>query len=304
MVIHPKVYSSFPVLLIAMAVLIGCNHTPKDADSPEKPDTTHHKNDHWEKPDLIEVDGEMFSIPSPVQMVVLLKGSGMDYNSTFLNPATHSDHYSTRYQQALNLGIYGADLGYTTIYNNTEDAMRYLSTIRRMAEVLDVAHAFDEQLMERFSHNIGIQDSMLVLVADAYRAGDDYLKNNDRNEVASLILTGGWIESLYFATRVVLSDKNPDIVARIGQQKGSLRSLIGLLSKNADTKSYNGLLAELSDLYLVFNAIKTVYTFNEPHHDIPNKTTTVSCHSTVHVTDEQLTAISRKIENIRKRIAG
>lgn len=41
---------------------------------------------------------------------------------------------------------------------------------------------------------------MLVILSDAFRKGDSFLKQNKRKNVSALILAGGWIESMHFDT--------------------------------------------------------------------------------------------------------
>src|SRR5688500_16735654 len=60
-----------------------------------------------------EVNEILHRIPSPLEISVLLKESGKKYNSEFLNSPENLSRYNTNYKRALNLGIYGTDLGYT-----------------------------------------------------------------------------------------------------------------------------------------------------------------------------------------------
>ncbi|HRE96580.1 MAG TPA: hypothetical protein PK637_07435, partial [Flavobacteriales bacterium] len=114
---------------------------------------------------------------------------------------------------------------------NTTDAMSYLSSVEQLSKELDMGGAFSEDIIDRFSENMGNKDSMLVIVSDAYRNGDEYLKTNDRAQEAGLVLTGGWIEALYFACEVVNKTKDQKIINRIGEQKTTLGNLIELLEQ-------------------------------------------------------------------------
>ena len=253
---------------------------------------------------LLEIDGEMFSIPSPIQTAMLIQGSGATYNPNFVNEAGNVSQYSTKYKKALNLGIYGADLGYVTMYDNSEEAVGYLNSVVHLSDDLNLAAAFQKDLIERFQDNLGVKDSMLTLVSDAYRAGDNYLKTNDRNEVASLILAGGWIESLYFAVNVANENGNQEVINRIGEQKNSLYSLIGLLGKNADSEEHEELIADLTDLYSVFDGIETSYSFAETVDHPEEMRSDIKCQTSVIVTPEQLQQITDMVEAIRNQIVG
>src|ERR1700746_1221017 len=125
---------------------------------------------------VLNIGGELFSIPSPLQTAMLIQKSGSQYDKSILNTKENMNQYATDFSKALNLGIYGADLGYVNMYSKTQDAISYLSVVKKLSDELGVSGAFDTQTMERFSKNIANKDSMMVLVGLAYRAGDSYLK--------------------------------------------------------------------------------------------------------------------------------
>src|SRR4051812_20350593 len=55
-----------------------------------------------------EVIGSVLqSIPSPLEISVLLKESGTKYDVGFLNSPDNLSKYNSSYQKALNLGVYG-----------------------------------------------------------------------------------------------------------------------------------------------------------------------------------------------------
>ena len=115
----------------------------------------------------IKLGGQFYTIPSPVQTAFLVKEEGTDFNSELLNKAENGDTYTTSFKKALNMGVYGADMGYITIYENTDLSLKYLKTVRKIADELDLSGAFNNELGERFNSNMGNQDSMLVFVNEA-----------------------------------------------------------------------------------------------------------------------------------------
>ncbi len=253
---------------------------------------------------ILNINGEIFSIPSPIQTAFLIKNSGAAYSKEILNPASKSSDYSTNFSKALNLGIYGADLGYVTIYDQTQDAIGYLNSAKKLADELGVSGAFDAQTIERFQKNLGNKDSMLVLVGVAYRSSDSYLKNNDRNDVSGLVLAGGWLESLYFATNVYKTKPNEDVKRRIAEQKSSLQSLIKLLTQYYSQPEYTEFIDNLNDLATVFDGVEFKYTYEKPTTDAEKKLTTINSKSEVNITPEQIESISQKVKSIRSQIVG
>jgi hypothetical protein len=250
------------------------------------------------------IGGSMFSIPSPIQTAMLIEKSGSDYNKQFLNEAKRVTTYATNYQKALNLGVYGADVGYVTIYDQSQDAIRYMGVINKLTDELGITGAFDENTIRRFENNFGKRDSMLNLVAVAYRNADAFLKDNDRINVGALILAGGWIETLYFSTQIAVKDGNQDVINRIGEQKYTLNNIVKMLTPYYNQPEYDALVDELIELAYDFDAIDIQYTYAKPEVDIVNKITKINSKTEVVITPEHLQAIADKVEIIRNKIVG
>jgi hypothetical protein len=295
---HPgKILMPIAVLSVITMSSVGCGESTTDGEEINEVN-----------PELINghtttnIGGKIFSIPSPFQTAELIKESGAPYDPELLNSPDNISNYSTKFHRALNLGIYGADLGYTTMYDNTNEALTFLTAVEKLSNELDVGGAFSKEIIDRFSNNMGNKDSMLVIVSDAYRTGDEYLKNNDRHKEAGLILTGGWIEALYFATEVVGTSKNPKIVNRIGEQKTTLKNLIELLSNYINEESYSNLIRDLEDLYLEFNSVESSYSYVKPETDAEKQMTVIKCSSDVKISDEVLKNISERVKMLRNKI--
>ncbi|MCB0380524.1 MAG: hypothetical protein KDD24_04655, partial [Flavobacteriales bacterium] len=205
-------------------------------------------------------------------------------------------------KKALNLGVFGADLGYVTLYEQTQDAISFLTAIKSIGDDLGVSSAFDMELVQRFEKNIGNQDSILSLVSDAYKSSDRYLKNSQQNDIGGLILAGGWIESLYFATDAAKMTGNKDIIKRIGEQKTTVNNLIKLLTPYYSKSEFTGLVDNLIELDELFSKIEITYTYVKPTVDAKNKVTTINSTTDVSITPEQLTAITEKVNKIRAEI--
>src|SRR6476620_10659875 len=82
-------------------------------------------------------------IPAPLEISVLLKESGKKYNGAILNSPDHLSKYNSNYKRALNLGIYGTDLGYTNIYEQNQDGIKYMGSIKELADGLKIGQFFE-----------------------------------------------------------------------------------------------------------------------------------------------------------------
>lgn len=294
--------SSFSKLILCgfcLSLLFACaEESKRKSDSKEEEE----KKEEKKNTNLFEIEGKVFSIPSPIQTAFLLKEVGATYSSQLLNPTSNVVNYSTKNKKALNLGVFGANLGYATIYDQTQDAISYMAVTKRISTELGIANLFDKEMINRFEANLGDQDSLLVLVSDAFKAADQFLKNNKQSDLSVLILAGGWVETLYFATQLTGTTENQAIRNRIGEQKITIKNLINLLlpyQKNEDISILINQLNELKDLY---NGIGYSYSYNEPITDAENKVTTITSESKVEMSDEQLKDIIEKVTEIRNYI--
>lgn len=284
------------VLAITVGFLASCGGDQKEEEKEdllESADTV--------KAAVLNVGGELFSVPSPVQTALLIQKSGVSYDKNVLSSSNKVNTYSTDFARALNLGIYGADLGYVSLYNQTQDALGYLASIKQLSDKLGISAAFDGATMDRIKNNITNKDSMMVLVGIAYRGSDAYLKDNQRTDISSLILTGGWIEGMHFSLSAYKTKPNDQIRFRIAEQKQALSSISKIL-KSYSSPEVVELTTKLEDLLKVYEGIQFKYNFVEPVTDTAKKMTYINSTTEVIVSDEQLKQIAEKLEAIRNKI--
>lgn len=250
----------------------------------------------------MDFEGKIFSIPSPMQTALLMEEVNAPFNASILNDISSVEDYNTDYQRALNLGIYGTDLGYLSVYKKNSDALRYLSTVEKLTNKLGLEGAFDKNFITRFEKNSTNKDSMMVIVADAFKKSDSYLKSNNRKEISALILIGGWIESLYLACEINKAKPDVKIIERIGEQKETLNTIIEILKNYNKKNSYDDLIAEMESLQGFFNQIEVSYDFAQPKTDAKKKLTTLQHNMVVRLDNNLLNFIYQKITSIRSSI--
>ena len=249
-------------------------------------------------------DGKLFSIPSPIQISLLLKQANIPFNESLLNQTDKSKNYTTEYLQALNLGIYGTDLGYASINEQNGISLKYLSVVEGLTSKLGLEGAFDKNFMSRFEKYHTNKDSIMVIISDAFRKGDNFLKNAKRKSTSSLILAGGWIESINFACKLNSIKENQNIINRIGEQQQTLTSLIDILVEYNTNNSNDVLIADLNELKTIYEKVVIDYQFVAPKTDEAKKETTLQHTYKVKIEKEVLTEIESKISAIRAKITN
>lgn len=289
---------SFVAFATFSLLFAACGNDTKTTDPDEVPDTDTVKNA------LLNVNGEIISIPSPIQTAFLINKVGVPFNKQMLNATNKLTTYATKFQKALNLGVYGADLGYVTMYDQTQDALGYLNTVKKLGDELGVSSAFTPELLERFQANFGKKDSMLRLVTVAYRQSDSYLKNNKQSDVSSLVLTGGWIETMHFMSNVLATKDNEELKRRVAEQKSTIESIKKMLTPYSGEKECADLLVKINDLSTIYEGVEFKYTYEKPIVDAEKKMTTITSKSEVKITADQIKSIAEKVKVIRESICG
>jgi len=244
-----------------------------------------------------------YSIPSPIEMATLLKKTGARYDYTYLNDPVSSDAFNTTTKQALNLGIYGADLSYTSIYNESGESILYMKATRTLADKLNVSAAIDDRLAERIEQNIEIQDSMITLISEVYWNLDGYLKEGDRNYISALMVAGGWTEGLYLTTRLLdQSPQSPEVRTHLAEQKQALKNLVSLLEQYESEKNIAVTLSDMRSLDTIFDQVEVNLQASTPIKDPETGVTDFGGSNEIVMTDEVLNQIRVKTEEIRGRM--
>ena len=244
-----------------------------------------------------------YSIPSPVEMATLLNRAGADYNYTYLNDVEKVNSYADAGDQALNLGVYGADLSYTSIFNETNESMLYMKAAQILSDKLDVSAAIDDRLAERIETNIEYKDSMMVLISEVYWNLDNYLKNSGRDNISALIISGGWLEGLYLTTRLLeTAPDDRNVQEKIAEQKFGLDNLVSLLEQYGEDEMLAPTLDGLKELESIYEQVTITRTPGENSIDAETGVMVIGGSNEIVIDAEVLQQIKTKIEEIRARI--
>ncbi|MEX2230540.1 MAG: hypothetical protein WD824_00150 [Cyclobacteriaceae bacterium] len=253
-----------------------------------------------------EVSEILHRIPSPLEISVLLKQSGKKYNGAFLNSPDNLSRYNTNYKRALNLGIYGTDLGYTNIYEQSQDGIKYMSTIKDLANELNIGQFFEMETIARLVSNSNNLDSLLLITTQNFNAINHYLQSQNRSHLSVLFLTGGWLEALHITCEVAKSNPdNAQLKEAIGGQKIILENIMHLLSFYKDNdKNMASLLAEMEGLKQSFDKVIITSVYKPSTFQVVDGVMIIkdNSSSTVEITQGDIDNIRTSTQNIRTKI--
>lgn len=212
-----------PLYLLLMLASCGEEKQQQTASKEEK-----HPLPEISDADLEQADEMIKSMPSPIEMAILIKHAGGEYNPELLNDIKNLEKYITTGKKTMNMGVYSADVGYTSLYKQTQETVFYLNNVRKLSDAIGLSDAFSQSMFDRVEANIEDRDSLLHILSTSYDLANQYLKENDRMNISVLMLAGGWVESMYLASNLGVGDNQPeDVIAlRLLEQEPVLDKII------------------------------------------------------------------------------
>lgn len=253
---------------------------------------------------IIKYDGSLFPIPSSWETTRLIKKFNLPFDEKLIAHSRVEKH-TTSFKQALNLGILGTDVNYLNMYDEIQESVMVLSSIKLLCSELGLGQIFDENVFVFIEKNINRPDSITNKISNTYAQSDNYLKSNDRSDIGSLIISGAWVESMYILTQIAMKSQNRDIINRIGEQKVPLHNLIELLTPfYYKSEEISELVDEIIDLNNEFEGIIYSYTYRPPTVIPDQKLIIINSQSRIVISDYHLQTIGQKIMSLRNRIVN
>jgi hypothetical protein len=249
------------------------------------------------------------SIPSPLEISMLLKETGIPYTKADLNPHTSVSNYNTNSKQALNLGVYSTDLGYANIYGKNQDALNYLNSVKTLADALSIGQFFDYNTLKKLAESANNLDSLITTTTTNFEKINYHLREQKRENLSILILTGGWVEASYLTTLVYERKNSPLLKEKIGEQKIVLDQILLVLDVYKTKPDFPELITQLRSLKNVYDQIEI------KQQDVVSNGKATSNNSTsdnlvfeddqetvINITDADIKAISALLKSIRAKI--
>jgi len=241
---------------------------------------------------------EYISIPSPDEMFSFMKAVGGGAKSTsFLNNPDNYKNYNDTKSKALNFGIYATDFLYCSSFDYGTDGLKYFVDVKKLGDDLGISGAISESTADRIKKNIGKNDSLTDISNTLYFSAISELEKSDKASTLSLVIVGGWIESMHIVTNMVKKyDAGNPAIDRIAEQKYTLDNLIGYLDKYKSDENVAAVAAQLGELKTVYDQLKEESTGGSV--SAKNGKKVLGGGTTITITEEQYKAISEKVKNI------
>ncbi len=240
-----------------------------------------------------------FQVPSPGEMLTFIKtiGGKNNKNTSFLNNPDNQKNYTDAKLKALNFGIYSCDLSYCSIFQIGAEAVKYFKTVKQLGDQIGVSSAVKPEVVKRLNDNVGNPDSLSVITDDVYFSSFETLESGKQGPTLSLVVAGGWLESMYIATNLTKFEEKSPIVERLADQKYTLDNLIEFLKKYESDANVASVLADFKGLQAEFARIGEKDA--TPLKSTEKGAKVLAGGKDLVMTAEQYTAVVEKIKEIR-----
>ncbi len=267
-------------------------------------------SDAKQMPEAIESDVVLekatkifYSMPSPLELTTLIKSAGGTFKGSLLHNPQLAHEYQTRQSQAMNLGIYGADLSYSSIYGQQQEAIKYLAATKRIGEKLGIHEAFSAELIERANNNLDNRDSMLHILTEIYWQSNSQLQEEDRGQTSMMIMASGWLEGLYLGSHIIdMDNPDPEVVLRLMEQKYTSAQIKEMFSQKLDDPDIAVLNAKFSDLFEFYAKLLVKEEQAVVEYVESTGVSRISGKKEINYSDEELVTLRDITESIRTQI--
>lgn len=244
----------------------------------------------------------IYDIPSPSEIPFLLQATGAEYNASLINDISNADSYSTRNNEAaLNLGVYSADIGYLSSYGKVQEALNYMNKAKNLAENLGLSGAFRPELIQRFEKNLSRKDSLAYILNETISRAENYLKDENRNHLAALIIAGSFVEGLYISTQLI--EQYPKDILPEDSRNLILTPLIRVvLEQEKATNDLLGLLKTIERSQTVLELTKDLEELSQSYDQLNIQEQIQQNRADLVLSDETLSDITNKVAEIRAYI--
>jgi hypothetical protein len=243
-----------------------------------------------------------YSLPTPIEMSILIRNLGIDYQASLLNDPLNSSKYVTHHKMAINFGIYVTDLVYAGLFDQTQTMLRYKLAIQKMVDGLGMSGAVDNTMLKSLETNINNKEEMLRILAETYSSCSAYLNDEDRRFLTVATLAGGWIEGMYIASSLTnenLITSENQIEQLIIDQKLTFDMLWQVMSDLSDNPDIADLMSEMTGLVRAFDEIRIDQSQSKVSFDAESKTDVIESVALSNASPEAFKDIKEQIQTIR-----
>lgn len=244
-----------------------------------------------------------YGLYSPIELTKIFENVGAEYTQPVLNSTENVSNYLSSSKAALNLGVYGVDLGYLQLFHLSQESINYWIVIEKLTSQLGIPNDIINTPRELLGEDFNNPDSLMQIATATFANVKNHLNEQNRESAVTMIMIGGWVEALYIATEALYNEENPDpeIIAIIAEQKYSLNSLVSFAKNYHQNPEVARYFRKLRLLQNSFREFDIYYKKHDLKIDTVNKVI-VTSENRIDITKENILQIKKLIKQTRDEI--
>ena len=242
------------VMIVAAAGMYSCKNRGESKKQPE--------SNVIEK-EIIEdkLEENVYPLPTSAEVIKQLSDLDLGYILGVTNPSYNAKKYVTSYSRSVNLGVYGADLSYVTVYNMQQEVINYLDAMRILANDLNLAKIYDETLYEKIRNNFDDRDTLVTILTDVFDRTYAYMVDAGQANIAMLMIGGAWLEGMYLTLAVSESGAHLTGFEQVLiDQKKSFDMFLEIAKPHADDALVTKMMQDLKPINDIYATLSTSLT--------------------------------------------
>lgn len=262
-----------------------------------------------EKQSIIETEEKIesspssieYNIPSPAEQLKLFSKLNLEKNVKLLNSAENAVNYSTPESKALNFGVYASDISYLSSYKDNSRYLDYFNKMERMGNDIGVSQVFSKELTNQVQKWEENPDSLFVVSNEVYDKTFSKLVEINKGKELSLMLIGGWVESMYLIVNSKGTyEKNAKVNSMLADQKLVVENLIDFLIDYQDDETVHAYIDEIYSVLDIFNSMDC--SSSETKVNKQKGKITLEGGQLCKLTEKNFTDLKSKINQLRTKI--
>lgn len=243
------------IFAVATFLIISCSG---NSDTDKEQDTIVDLNSLDTGDIVTEENTEIiYLVSTPGEIVEVLNESNLGFKVGLIHDFAKSENYLVQSSQALNLGIYSADLAYCAYYDELNSSANLFVAVQDLCKKLEVSYLLESIQLNRVKNNLHSPDSIKRLSKEYNKKIYDHFIENKKENLLSLISLGGFIESLYLATNNIENfEPDSEISRLLAEQKYTFEVIRDYIVQQKGDDQISFVLDDIKKLDSFFTEIK------------------------------------------------
>jgi hypothetical protein len=208
-----------------------------------------------------QIEENVYPLPTSADVIKMLTDLEVGYIIGISNPVANTKKYFSSTTRAINMGVYGADLSYATLYNMQQQVIDYLDAISSIANELSMSKIYNAALYDSIKKNYDNKDELVRILTASFNDTYVYLSDNEQQPLALLVVGGAWVEGMYLTTHVSEAAYQVSGISRVLlEQKKSFDTFLEITKPYANDASVSDFVKKLDPIKKVYEGFGTSLT--------------------------------------------